>query len=735
MIKRESTMDTHSVHIHDEDMEEDETSNPFESSRFEEVSTSPVFGHHHLRSSSRNLYSIPSISITMSSHHPVKKDVSLSASACLDDMNGHGGQKRNGIESNNSAIDHGHHQNTSPTPRHRNLSCLNGRNRHRSSPSTALERYCESPSTFLLDPRFDSRHTVSDFPSGTSDDDEGSNDHTLNGGRSNSRLSEATEEILFHSSVLGDSQHLRDVTVVTPTIETVVNTMISSGQGSNVIHVHDDDQEDEDNSQGGVVVGNDVVIQTTNGRGSSSEVIVSADEDMEVVVSHGEDVIVTTTTAPSVTMTVLRTCSSSPTTTISSVREEKRARTKRVGGSILRSQLLQGSSNTSSHNQLVQEDDDGEDQMCILKEPPLNHYNSNQSFVSSDTSPLSSVSTNSSMVVGSNSHNHKSIVATPAMVTLPGIVSSQNGTPQQLQLTISQQQPVTNSSASNPPLITSLQQTNSPSKLHDSVPGSGVINITNGQQPQPLDIKILPAGLIQLASNLAAVFPSSAIQSKQIAIQLLREDGTSIILPITTVSRSGQSMTGQTMTLSTSMITGGSPLTKTSVSSNIVTSQMSGNLSNVVSSSGLLSSAVVNSTSKSDPSLVSTASSKATGLIKSCNRSNPSSGLKVVKSTNPAVNGTLTGVTEGGRGDIVTPQQTIGTLLASVTGSVQSSSAGGATTTTAESDRPFKCELCSSTFTRLGNYTRHKKIHSLPTKVCFCSKFHLILFSHFNSCK
>ena len=35
------------------------------------------------------------------------------------------------------------------------------------------------------------------------------------------------------------------------------------------------------------------------------------------------------------------------------------------------------------------------------------------------------------------------------------------------------------------------------------------------------------------------------------------------------------------------------------------------------------------------------------------------------------------------------------------------------------SDRPFKCEICNSTFTRLGNYTRHKKIHSLPTKVSF----------------
>lgn len=40
--------------------------------------------------------------------------------------------------------------------------------------------------------------------------------------------------------------------------------------------------------------------------------------------------------------------------------------------------------------------------------------------------------------------------------------------------------------------------------------------------------------------------------------------------------------------------------------------------------------------------------------------------------------------------------------------------------------QPFRCEHCSSTFTRLGNFTRHKKIHTVPTKVslgliiCLC---------------
>lgn len=31
--------------------------------------------------------------------------------------------------------------------------------------------------------------------------------------------------------------------------------------------------------------------------------------------------------------------------------------------------------------------------------------------------------------------------------------------------------------------------------------------------------------------------------------------------------------------------------------------------------------------------------------------------------------------------------------------------------------QPFRCEHCNSTFTRLGNFTRHKKIHTVPIKV------------------
>lgn len=45
----------------------------------------------------------------------------------------------------------------------------------------------------------------------------------------------------------------------------------------------------------------------------------------------------------------------------------------------------------------------------------------------------------------------------------------------------------------------------------------------------------------------------------------------------------------------------------------------------------------------------------------------------------------------------------------------------------ASSEKPFRCELCNATFNRLGNYTRHKKIHMVPSKdnkrfTCHCGK-------------
>ncbi|RWS15898.1 zinc finger protein-like protein [Dinothrombium tinctorium] len=129
--------------------------------------------------------------------------------------------------------------------------------------------------------------------------------------------------------------------------------------------------------------------------------------------------------------------------------------------------------------------------------------------------------------------------------------------------------------------------------------------ITMAVPVAPLDIKILPTGLLQLAANIAAVFPNSTMQ-KQIALQLLREDGTSIIVPITT-------------------------------------------------------------------------------------RANEASIPDASAPTNSAENIPVESATSSHSLTVENSQNQ-------------------------ETDRPFKCELCNSTFTRLGNYTRHKKIHSLPSK-------------------
>lgn len=149
----------------------------------------------------------------------------------------------------------------------------------------------------------------------------------------------------------------------------------------------------------------------------------------------------------------------------------------------------------------------------------------------------------------------------------------------------------------------------------------------------PLDIKILPTGLLQLAANLASVFPSSTIH-KQIALQLLREDGTSIIVPIATRDHDSNSL-------------------------HIPTSiNEQRDQTNALNVSGNLPSQETNSSTTTTTVMTSI----------SC------------------VNGS--------------PATTTGE-------SVQNS----------DTERPFKCELCNSKFTRLGNYTRHKKIHSLPSKV------------------
>ena len=137
-------------------------------------------------------------------------------------------------------------------------------------------------------------------------------------------------------------------------------------------------------------------------------------------------------------------------------------------------------------------------------------------------------------------------------------------------------------------------------EMRISSPQNLSVSTSTSQQTVPItsvDVKVMPAKDSLLLAHLAAALPSS-FTSKQIAIQVIREDGTSIVLPLTATKTEADSTKN--------------PVTNLPVNSSMV-------LTEVVSSN--------------------------------------------------------------------------------------------------ETIRPFKCELCNSTFTRLGNYTRHKKIHSLPSKV------------------
>ena len=137
-----------------------------------------------------------------------------------------------------------------------------------------------------------------------------------------------------------------------------------------------------------------------------------------------------------------------------------------------------------------------------------------------------------------------------------------------------------------------------------------------------LDIKVLPTGLLAkdsiLLANLAAALPSS-LTSRQIAVQVIREDGTSLVLPI-------------------------NPKHDSSGSAGVTSKQINSDLA--VSTSVVLA-------------------------------------------------------------EMVSPNASI---------------------------RPFKCELCNSTFTRLGNYTRHKKIHSFPSKVGIIHRVYHCVIHRYRAC-
>lgn len=272
--------------------------------------------------------------------------------------------------------------------------------------------------------------------------------------------------------------------------------------------------------------------------------------------------------------------------------------------------------------------DDVDDDECILRDPPLNHLKSSQSFVSvADRC----IQTNFTSVITATGH----------VTSLQTNGENNHHQPHQTHLPSSSSAPESPTSTSTQPLVSSTTGNSSPGSSRSIIVSTSGGTVEQVTSAQPLDIKILPAGLIQLASNLAAVFPSSSLQ-KQIAIQLLRDDGTSIILPITTLPR--------------------------------------------------VSPATISTAASSTPTPETTillGSAASAGVAGNNSKNSKNQSKSVGSGDAPPVTPSASNVTQ----ESATQSQN------------------------SESDRPFKCELCNSTFTRLGNYTRHKKIHSLPTKV------------------
>ena len=529
---------------------EDEDSNPFG----HEDSDSSIL-RCHISSLSHH----PHLSLTS---HAVKKDVNLSSTSCVE-VN----KRMNGQHNPCNLLSTGHTSSSHSSQSNQGIL----------RPSSAssllhpvLDRYCESPS-FLLDtsssptPHLSlSGHHSHHHLVGASDDDvdvdETSNDVS---GRVSRMSSETPDpELMFSCSTLG-SVDPRDVSVVTPSM------MVDSVMGDDV---------------------GDSGIPTT------SSILTHSSSSMKYTFNghHREKVLLNghhnhQTTLSSLNRTVV---------------DELDGDEDVVGDLSLsiKQEKLEGDVN------------------CILKHPPLNHLK---------PSPVSSslvISSNPVSLGGMKSHSRTATIHSPLILSqlnsnttrLPNgtLISHQNH-----QQPVSKAIPdsstsslagITMTSASTTGGTTNGHQVSSttgsqskqvvisaaPSVVHHVLTTSsaeGVTPVVASTLPStislttstsssavastPLDIKILPAGILQLASNLAAVFPSTAtgtgnaVQKQQIAIQLLREDGTSIILPITTrgalavspitattVTQGVQNTQANTTSVTTSVATGNTRL-------------------------------------------------------------------------------------------------------------------------------------------------------------------------------
>lgn len=178
---------------------------------------------------------------------------------------------------------------------------------------------------------------------------------------------------------------------------------------------------------------------------------------------------------------------------------------------------------------------------------------------------------------------------------------------------------------------------------------------------------LLPTGLLQLAANIAAVFPSSNVQ-KQVALQLLREDGSSLIVPI--VPNRNAAAGGQQNSAG----------------------NLSGN-SSAINQDGTNSSMHQTSSMPQATQLITISADSLNNLIQGGLNGNV---IATITTGQTATNPTVISTSLGGQSSASTTSST--TSIAN------------------DQDRPFKCDLCNATFTRLGNFTRHKKIHSLPSK-------------------